>query len=155
MKRPLFRRKNPKAIDDLLANTVRLAHKKVQVGITDDGEQHNEAGMTVKELAIIHEFGSIKAKIPERSFIRASMNLHRRKYRLMLAKGAPKILIGRASPTSLLNDVGAQAAQDMRQYIRKGSNFEPLAPMTVAKKGHSRPLLDTRQMERAINHKVE
>ena len=154
MKKLKIKRKNPKAIEKLLENTVRLAHRKVEVGIVDGSEWHKEAGMTVKELSIIHEFGSVSANIPERSFIRASMDKNRAEYRKMLAKGAPKILIGRASPTSLLESVGDQAAFHMRQFVRTPSNFKPLSPLTIAKKGHSRPLIDTSQMVNAIDYKV-
>lgn len=155
MKRPSFKlkRKNPKSIDDLLKNTLSLATKKVYVGLPDD-VNHTKANMSMKELAAIHEFGSIKAKIPKRPFINPSMNLNRGKYRLMMAKAAPKLLIRKTSIDKVLSEVGEVAKTDMKKYI-KTATFTPLSPVTIKKKGHSRPLIETYQMYNAIGYKVD
>lgn len=149
-----IKRKNPKAIEDLIENTVRLAHKKVEIGFPNADEMHDEAGMTIKKLAAIHEFGTIDGKIPARPFIQPTMDQNRDKYRKMLFKSAGPLLLRRTSIENVLKTIGKQGVEDMQNLILK-NDFTPIADMTAAKKGHTMALLDTHQMYDAIDYEVK
>lgn len=147
------KRKDPDAIKNLIKNVVRVKGAKVEVGIVDEDEIHEESGLTVKELAAIHEFGSEEAKIPARPFMEPTMHDNRFKYRAMMWNDAKKLSKGRKNPAVALKEIGEMAADDMRELILKG-NFEPLKLETIALKGHSDPLIDSGQMYDAIDYKV-
>lgn len=107
------------------------------------------------ELAVIHEFGAPKAGIPERSFVRASFELHRPEYLLMLKRFITSALLRRETLVKALSVIGQAMASDMKKLITtEGGHPVPLAPATVARKGSSVPLLDTGQLVNSITYVV-
>lgn len=151
-KKPVIKRKNPNAIKDILKNIARMDGSKVEVGFIDD-EMHKNAGMTVKELAMIHEFGSKSANIPARPFIEPTMRDNRFKYRRMMFVDAKNLSRGRKRPAVALTEIGEMAVEDMKLKILDG-RFTPLKPKTVERKGHAQPLIESDQMYDAIKYKV-
>ena len=100
-------------------------------------------GITNVELAAIHEYGAPEANIPERSFIRSTAVEKRGVYVDMLKKLLPRVLDGSMELDRALNIVGAQMHADVQATVRQGTNLAPLSPITIARKGSSRPLIDT------------
>lgn len=152
-KKPIVKRTNPDAIKNLLKNVARMDGSKVEVGFVDENEIHREAGMPVKELAAIHEFGSKAARIPARPFIEPTMHDNRFKYRRMMFNDAKSLSRGRKKPEVALAQIGEMAVDDMKLKILDG-NFVPLKIETSLLKGHEQPLIDTDQMYDAISYKV-
>lgn len=147
------KRKDPEAIKRLIKNTVRMKGAKVEVGIVRETVRHKKAKMTVTRLAAIHEFGSISANIPARPFIEPTMRENRFKYRKMMWKDAKNISRGLRSPRAALTQIGKEGVDDMKAKILEG-NFTPLSAKTIAKKGHSTPLIESGQLYDAIKYKV-
>ncbi len=147
-----IKRKNPKAIDDIINQTKRMGKKKLTVGVPNGGK-HSKSGLDMALHVAVHELGSIKANVPARPFIAPSMKKNTVKYAKIMAKQAPKILLGRKTTAQVLDDVGGQAVDDIRDYIRT-ANFTPLSPVTIAAKGSDKPLIDTGEMMDAIDYEV-
>ena len=139
-----------------LGRAVRDSHVKVGVLASKGGGEPNEAGVTMVELAAIHEFGAPAAGIPERSFIRRTMKNKKRAIGEVTAMLARKLLDQRGfTVRSALEVLGVFAATEVKKTITEGEHVPPpLAPATVAAKGSSRPLVDTGRLVGSINHEV-
>lgn len=132
-----------------------LVGKSGVVGPKAAAERKLEDGRTVTnaELAMIHEFGS--GRVPERSFLRKPFDDNRVKYESRLASYARRVYAGAMKVERAVGLVAAEMSSDVRKYIANGPGVPPPnAPSTIAKKGSSRPLVDTAQMKNAITWAV-
>lgn len=134
----------------------------VQVGVIGAaGAATTEGGITMIELAAIHEFGSPKAGIPERSFIRSTFDRPEVLEQLqVMAKGyARAVVADKMTWEVALGRLGAWAAAQIKGTIKRklttGPNPQENAPSTIARKGSSTPLIDTGRLINAITWLVK
>lgn len=130
----------------------------VQVGIQGPEalQQHGEsAGKTNVEIAVAHEFGVPKTNLPQRSFIRTPVSDNADKYQRMIKKQTDAYLAGKISLEVGLGRIGLQAVTDIRNAIKKRIP-PPLKQRTIDRKSENNetPLIDTRQMMRAVTYAV-
>lgn len=136
-----------------LASYVRrmkdFAKTGVKVGILEGAGMHDGDGeaMTVAQIAAIHEFGM--GNMPERSFIRAGTD----EARPQIGRLSEHLVKGEADAVTAANQLGAFAAAKIQAKIVAGP-FVPNSEATVAKKGSSRPLIDTGQMRQSVTWAV-
>ena len=141
---------------DLVKGLHRLARAPlVTVGIHEDrgGQRSDEddAGSpTVAEYATFNEFG---LGVPERSFLRSTVERQKDVYGEAIAAGAVEELRGGQPMETTLALVGEQAASDVRQTITDGVD-PPNSPLTVAIKGSSKTLVDTGRMRQSVDYEV-
>lgn len=133
------------------------SHVKVGVLADKGGDQTTDGGITLVELAAIHEYGSPAANIPERSFIRRTFDAEKaRELAAMQGKLVGAIVEGKMSVPRALELLGQWAAAAVKKTITSGPHIPPpLKPATVAAKGSDRPLVDTGQLVNSITYKVE
>lgn len=93
-------------------------------------------------------------KIPERSFIRSTMNENKKKYADLMEKGIKSALAGAASVKSVYEKIGITIVNDVKTTMVNGS-FTPLKASTIKAKGSSKPLLDTEEMRSSITYQVK
>ncbi len=130
------------------------SHVKVGVLASRGGDaEHGDDGITLIELAAIHEFGSPAANIPERSFIRRTFNASSAELRVMQTKLAAAVLRGMPVPKAL-SILGAWAANAIKRTITGDHIPPPLKPATIARKGSDRPLVDSGRLLGAISFEV-
>lgn len=111
--------------------------------------------LTLVQLAAIHEFGSPAAGIPERSFIRSTFGLYARdELREKMSLLCKAALSGRMDPRTAIDLLGTWAVAQVRRTITAGKVRPPLKPATEARKGSTKPLVDTGQLVNAIAHEV-
>lgn len=111
--------------------------------------------VTNVELAVIHEFGAPGAKIPERSFIRSTVDANRAEYVAILSKCLKKAVMGRMDFHQAFGILGEKVKADIQNRVRNGSGIPPPnAPYTIAKKGSARPLVDSGRMIDSITYVV-
>lgn len=126
----------------------------IKVGIqAKQGAQIRSAGRTVADIGNIHEFGAPRANIPERSFLRATMDENIQKHEALLEKSIEDIINGRNIDAALL-----QVAQSIRNDVieKIDSNIPPeLKEATKKRKGDDLALVDTGIMRNAISGVVE
>lgn len=122
-------------------------------------EQHTDTTMTNAHLASVHEFGAVvkvgsrEITIPERSFIRSTVDKNKG-YRALCSKIGQSIIAGRIPDfVTALGILGEKVTSDIKSAIEQGID-PPNAPMTIARKGSSKPLIDTAQMKNAITYDV-
>lgn len=147
-------RDSDKGFKQVLRNISKMAGVRVAIGLQGsegNAVEHNGKGLTNIDLGIFNEFGVPGANIPERSFVRATFDKKHRSW-LNLAVKLSKIDIYTRTPASarrVLGIIGERARADMVRTIDSG--IPPaLKPATVARKGSSKPLVDTGQLKGAI-----
>lgn len=143
----------------LQALAARLAPKaQVRVGILADAPKETKDGeptsASLIEIAGYHEFGAPDAGIPQRSFIRATLDEKGPEIHQALVSQARLVALGKLDIVNALHRVGAFVAGQMKARISAGIE-PPLDPATVAKKGSSKPLINTGQLRSSITWIVE
>lgn len=109
-------------------------------------------GTPVAYVATIHEFGT--ARIPARPFMRPAVADNGQQWLDQLADGAKASLAGGPAPAAVLELVAMGAAGNVAEKIVAVTS-PALSPMTVKRKGSSKPLIDTGQMLQSVTGKVE
>ena len=139
-----------------------LSKASVKVGVLSDraGEAKRARGespvkgLTVLEVAKVHEFGAPAAGIPARSFLRGTVDEQDSEIRADQHKIAVAVISGRLDLRRGLDQLGARVAAKIQQRIARGIE-PPLQARTIARKGSSKPLVDTGQLRSSITWEVE
>jgi hypothetical protein len=135
----------------------------VQVGVlgAEAAANHNAArGLTVAQIASVHEFGKViqtkrgTITIPERSFLRATIDIYRaaiQKRATLLGTG---VMLTKFTVQQAMDLLGEYAVGVIKQRIANG--IEPAnSPWTIARKRSSKPLIDTGQLRSSITYRTE
>lgn len=142
----------------LVAALSEHPHGAVRVGIQGDeaAAPHAGAGEPLPNVAIgvIHEFGVPEVGIPERSFLRSTYDAKIGDYATILKKGARDVYDGKVTSERVLGRVGEKFASDVKGTINAGID-PPLQPATIARKGSSKPLIDSGQLKGSISWRYE
>jgi len=107
---------------------------------------------TVVDLATWHEFG-IPGRLPERSFLRATIEQRKPDIIKRVSSEAKAVLSGSRSGLDAWERVGLAVVGMVQERIAAG--IPPaLDPVTVERKGSDTPLIDTGQLRSSITHEV-
>jgi hypothetical protein len=145
-----------KGLARLLKVSESLARKPyVKVGVMGDSARApREGNVDTIALAVIHEFGVPQRRIPARPFLRSTFDAKKSAWNSLLSRMALGVVRGKLTVEQALGLLGQRAAADVKLRITTGSNFVPNAPMTIARKGSSRPLVDTGRLVASISYVV-
>lgn len=113
-----------------------------------------DAGDDLLVYAAANEFGT--EDIPERSFLRSTVDKNRAKYEASLARVAGHLADGkgaRGRAERELQKLGLTAVGDVQQQIVDIKD-PPNAASTIAAKGSSNPLIDTGRMRQSVSFVV-
>lgn len=124
----------------------------VKVGVFDAGPR--PGGVTNVMLAAIHEFGVPSSGIPERSFLRSTVDANQAKYQRLEKTLAKQVTEGRLTRRQVLELLGQQAVADVKARITSQTGFAPLKEKTIARKGSSKALIDSGQLVGSITYQV-
>lgn len=119
----------------------------VKVGLPKGSNDYPD-GTSVIMVGTVHEFGSPSRNIPQRSFLRATVQEKRRKYKKMFSKLAKKIIDGKLTLKQALNLVGLQVQTDVKEKITNIKEPE-------LKQREGNPLIDTGHLRQSITFEVE
>lgn len=109
--------------------------------------------ITVAQVAAINEFGSNDGHVPERSFMRSSIDANKKQIERLLNKLSGKCVDGTMTPKKALGLVGEFVKSKMVSKINAGVPPDN-AESTIARKGSSKPLIDTGQLKNSIDWEV-
>lgn len=105
-------------------------------------------------IASVHEFGTADGRVPQRSFIRSTIDSRAKDIEEVRKKLHAQVVDGKLTPKQASDILGQWVEAAMRKTI--SSNIPPpLQPETIAAKGSSVSLIDTGQLRasiRAITH---
>lgn len=143
---------------------IELQRKVVVVGFLEDGkggEQHEADGLTVAQIAAIHEYGATVTTasgativIPARSMLRATFDEQREANVKKLRTLADAVLMGRIPLERALNVFGVDMVGQVVTRINVGIP-PPNAESTIRRKGSDKPLVDSGQMKQSVQHAVK
>ena len=142
-------------VDRGLAKVLSLADEpKRTIRLGWDEESGEEHGVSMVELATVHELGT--ATIPARHpLLKASTATSPQVERQLerLASGA----LGKGQKLAEgMDKLARETEQAAREYLRGGPYLTPpLAPQTVEAKGQARPLLDTGSLIDSLKAEVK
>jgi hypothetical protein len=105
-------------------------------------------------IAAVHEYGSPKRGVPERSFIRGWVDGDKAVINKFILSLLRKIEDGKLYAEQALKLLGNYGVAGIRHKITTGP-FQALKEATIKRKKSSKPLLDTGQLRGGIHYKVE
>jgi hypothetical protein len=124
----------------------------VFVGVRAD--THAVDGTQMALIAAANEFGTADGHVPERSYIRSTLDENREKYLDALSKATGRAVDkGPAVMRTELGKVGARVVADIQRKI-VAIKEPPNAPSTIAAKGSANPLIDTGRLRQSIDWEV-
>lgn len=141
---------NDKGFKKAVEALERLAKMQVKVGIQSDTEYYSD-GVSVVDVAVWNEYGT--DKIPSRPFIRQCFKDNSDEALTRLSELAQKTALG-DDPKSGLSGIG-QWYQDKMKHTLLKFPWLPNKASTIAKKGSSKPLVDSSHLVESIRYKVE
>ncbi len=118
----------------------------VKVGLPKGSNAYPD-GTSVIMVGTVHEFGSPSRGIPERSFLRSTLQEHRRTYRSLFKKLSKQIIDGKTTKEKALNILGLQVQGDVIAKISDG-----ISPALKSRQGT--PLNDTGHLKQSITFQV-
>ena len=138
----------------ILANRAGLKGAYVKVGVQSGSKKHKESKLDMVKLASVHEFGSRKAKIPERSYIRATMDRTDSELRKESDQRVDAIIAGDETARGLMQKMGLRIQDNIQKAIKESIDLQKLAASTIArrKKKSDKPLWDTGQLLNSIRY---
>ncbi len=142
-------------VDRGLSKVLALADDpKRTIRLGWDEESGEEHGVSMAELATIHELGT--ATIPARHPLLRAANATSPQVERQLERLAAGALGKGAKLKEGLEQVARDTEQAAREYLRGGPYLAPpLASETVADKGQARPLLDTGSLIDSLKAEVK
>lgn len=130
-----------------------MPHREVRIGVLTSSSAAGGSGLSLAELAAIHEFGAPSANIPERSFIRSTLRDSRDKIEALCLRLARGIIADRIDLDAALGLLGTWAVAAIQAKIR--TNIPPaLQQATIDRKHSSLALVDTGQLINSITYEV-
>ena len=123
----------------------------VGVGVQEETKDRQDPRVDNPTVALVNEFGT--ATVPERSFLRATMDARKNDIARIRNAMLKDVIEGKKSPKAGLDIFGAWLAAAVRRTIVDKAD-PPNAPATIAKKGFDDPLIHTKQLLNAVTHKV-
>jgi phage gpG-like protein len=144
-----------KGLARLLVDLKSLKGYHAKVGIQGDkaATEHEGSGLTIAEVGAVHEYGAPSVGIPQRSFLRATLDADPEKWRKELSTQVNRVLKEGAKPKQAMMVV----AEKLRAAVLKAIDDKippPLADATVDRKGHDTPLIDSGILRGAITAEV-
>jgi hypothetical protein len=149
----------------LYKRALEMRAVKAHVGVLASkggSSPHEGSALTLAELAAVHEFGTGDGHVPERSFIRSTFFVRvSDKLRTVVAAITRAILEKDMEVRRGIGQLGAWGASEVKNTITQNEadgygpyTYPPLADSTIARKGSSKPLVDTRQLVNAITWEI-
>ncbi len=109
---------------------------------------HGDEGSEIVIIAASNEFGTADGHIPERSYLRSTVDEHVKEIADILQKAVIDAIDGKRSIEDSLALLGEEAVGWVKMKIRL-LDTPPNAPSTIAAKGSDNPLIATGQNLRA------
>ena len=119
---------------------------QVKVGLPK-GSNNYPDGTSAIMVGAVHEFGSPSRNIPERSFLRSTMQSNKRNYKKLLSKLGQSIATGKMTAEKALQTLGLKVEADVKDTIT-----DLKTPALKSREGN--PLIDTGHLRQVITHQV-
>lgn len=130
----------------------RLDDGHVNVGILAKTGKHEDSDLTVAQIGFWNEFGTVV--IPERSFIRSTINGQAKDIKAVSRSQLKKVINGQTTTEKALGILGAFTAGLIQERFTN-NDWAPNTTRTQNRKGSTNPLIDTGQLRQSISYEVK
>lgn len=147
--------------EDTLTPTLKQIEKRLaagehlaKVGVPDDMAMDRDGNATSLDLGTVGlmvEFGTENA--PERPAFRHGLARGMKDINRLNELNLRLVVLGKKPLLKALQELGLMGVAKVKQEIKRGE-FAPNAPSTIAKKGSSKPWIDTAQFVNSITFEV-
>lgn len=127
---------------------------KVNKEVVDE-ETGKNLEINLATLAMVHEFGSPKMNIPERSFLKIPLINNKADLNEFVKDGLKKFIKGEISEDDFLGLIGEKATDISLSAIESGQIKPELKPNTIKRKKSSLPLIDTGVLSNSITWEIK
>jgi phage gpG-like protein len=129
-----------------------------RVGILGDkaNRTDKDTNLNNAEIGFIQMFGSFTHKIPPRDFLLFPLQKNRREFMKAIGRSMIKAAIVAKDWKKVFQLIGKVAEEFVDQAFATSGfgQWPPNSPVTIARKGSDKPLIDTGQLRRAITSDV-
>lgn len=129
-----------------------LNNKSILIGVTQKSDKRSD-GMNNATLAMIHEFGSPKHNIAERSFLRVPLSKNQEEITTLAKEQVYKALSNGINAITPLEEIGVFSSNLCKMAITDGLT-PALKPATIKRKKSSKPLIDTGNLLNSITWEI-
>lgn len=141
----------------VMAQTALLSKAQVLVGVQEGSRtvagyskgRMVKGGINIAQYAAENEFGT--KYIPERSFIRSTFDDNLASLESFVVRQVGLVVDGSIGPIDMLKRIGLVMETNIKNTIRRIVS-PPNSPRTIARKGSSKPLIDTGAMINSIRY---
>jgi hypothetical protein len=134
-------------LDQVLDRIMSTPKYEVLAGYPTGSGEHKGGGINNATLAAIHDLGAPGAGIPERRFLRQSVENRRKQYSSQLAADLKRAYAGQLTIEQAYGRLALAAEAGVKMEISHPSpSFAPLKAATIKRKGSSVPLIDEGQL---------
>ncbi len=144
-------------LQGILASVKKMDKAYVKVGVlaSKGGDaKHADTDLTMVELMAVHEFGSVDGRIPDRAPIRLTFETTEEEFKPFIANLAKQVVTNGMPVEKALALLGQKGAAEVKKTITQSDLPPPLSPVTIARKGSDRPLVDTGQLVNSVTYEV-
>ena len=127
----------------------------IAVGVWS-AEGHGGSNRSVLEIAGYLHFGTSRG-IPERPFIANWFDAYELRNRAQVVVEAKRVAAGLQTVDRMLGRLAESFVGQAKKNIAEGGSppFAPNTPATIARKGSSKPLINTGQLRSSITSRIE
>lgn len=136
-----------------------LDGRQVKAGVLETaGNEKN--GVPIVKVAKWNEYGTPSTSrrpwsVPARPFMAITFDEKRGWKTTVEGEIMTNIVSPKGGVTAMLGAIGKQMKTDIKNNIGVVGKYKPLAPSTVARKGHNIPLMDSGALYDAIDYEVK
>jgi hypothetical protein len=134
---------------------IRALQRKphVKVGLIGRKKHKKSKVATIVKVGTVHEFGSKKRNIPQRSFIRTTFDDQKEAWFSKTKQLKSQVLSGKATVSNSLDTIGLTLETGIKTKIQKQDpSWPPLSLQTIKRKKSSKKLIDTAQLKNSIRY---
>lgn len=124
----------------------------VLVGVPETSAEY-EGGANQVLIATVNEFGTDDGRIPERSYLRSTVDENKSKYAALITKLLGHVVDGKLTAEVAFDRLGLTVEADVKRKIVTLID-PPNADATVQLKKSSNPLIDTGQLRQSIIYEI-
>jgi hypothetical protein len=131
-----------------------LKNIEIQIGLFGEGDSPEN---NVAFRGAVHEYGvpfEQGSRIPRRKFMSKAWDENLQDIEEFKKNEYDKVLKGQQNIKTMLDKIGVKHEGQIKRMIKEG-NFEKLSEKTIAKKGSSKPLIDTAVMVNSIKYRIK
>lgn len=145
-------RTNPGAMKKFASDMGGLARITLGVQGAEARELHEDARMSVGELAAMHELG---LGVQKRSWLVSWMDANQDAMLRQARSQLSAVMAGRKTYRAAAETLGSEWVAGLQKNIVGGHVTPKLAPSTVARKGHGIPLLASHKLKDSITFSLK